>query len=111
MLWRIYRHQLQDGKIRLLILSHSLNAESCLLSQVRIRLLCAPLSAKVHHEEVKRAVLDGARGLVGDEVFSDQNARVRRACLTEVTENGGACFVGPVVEDAADLVDECACIM
>jgi hypothetical protein len=51
-------------------------------------------------------VFDGIRGVVRDEVFGDEDARVGRACFAEVAEDGDACLVWPVVEDAADLVNE-----
>ena len=106
---RLDRHQLQDRKIRLLILSHSLNAEARLLRQQRVRILRAPFAAKVHHEQVERAVLDGARRLLRNEILGDP--RVGCAGLAQVAEDGDAGLVGPVVEDAADLVDECACLL
>ena len=85
------------------------SAEARLLRQQRVRILRAPFAAKVHHEQVERAVLDGARRLLRNEILGDP--RVGCAGLAQVAEDGDAGLVGPVVEDAADLVDECACLL
>lgn len=71
--------------------------------QLAVVPLAAPLAAKVHEEEV-----DGAhhlRGRVGDDLLRDEDARVRCRGGADLGKDVDDVLVGPVVEDAADVVD------
>lgn len=100
-------HQLDDSRVGGPVPGEGGEPESGLRGQLAVVALAAPLAAKVHEEQIHGA--HHLRRRLGDDLLRDQHARVRRRGGADLAQDVDDVLVGPVVEHAADVVDECAC--
>lgn len=97
-------HQLNNSRVRRPVPGEGGQLEPGLGGQLAVVALTAALPAEVHEEQIHGA--HHLRRRLGDDLLGDEDARVGRGSGADLTEDVDNILVGPVVQDAADVVDQ-----